>query len=173
MIVPGAILCEWNGEQMTPVGPTWAKRADKEFVVGERYYIEARQTRSEASHRHYMATVSEAWRNLPEAIADRFPSEDHLRKWALIRAGFHNSRSIATSSKADAERLAAFMRPLDDFAVIDATDSVVTVYTAKSQSWQAMGKEQFQRSKTAVLDIIADLIGSSREELQQNTDKAA
>jgi hypothetical protein len=61
-----AILMTWDGETMTPLNRTWAGRADKQFVVGETYFVEAMHERSMASHRQYFASLNEAWRNLPE-----------------------------------------------------------------------------------------------------------
>ncbi len=161
------ILCTWDGEAFAPAGSLWSKRANERYVVGERYTLEPREERSAESHRHYFATIHTAWQNLPEAAATRFPTEDHLRKWALIKAGYRDERSIACSSKAEANRLAAFIRPMDDFALVIVGGAVVTVYTAKSQSMRAMGKAEFQKSKDAVLDALAALIGTSADELKQ------
>lgn len=163
------IFCEWTDEgAMRPVGPTWAKRADQEWIVGARYIIVEVEDRSPKSHSHYFAALTEAWRNLPDELAERFPTMDALRKYALIRAGFRDERTFVCASAAEARRLATFMRPMDDFAVISAHDCAVVVWTAKSQSHRAMGREDFQRSKDAVLDCVASLIGSSRETLRRN-----
>jgi hypothetical protein len=69
--------------------------------------------------------------------------------------------------------LAAFVRPTDDFAIVTATGATVTVWTAKSQSVKAMGGKDFQVSKQAVLDVIADLIGVSPETLSREAGQAA
>lgn len=126
-----------------------------------------REHRSKVSHDHFFASVAEAYKNLPEDIAADFASEDHLRKWALIKAGFRDERSIVASSRAEALRLAAFVRPFDEFAVVVVREAVVTVYQAKSQSLRAMGKAEFQRSKDAVFDVLAKLIGTDVSELKQ------
>lgn len=173
MSVPDSILADWDGESFVPAGPVWAKRADDKFVVGERYSIEIREARSIASHRQYFATINEAWMNLPDALAERFPSADHLRKYALIKAGFRDERSIVCASKAEAARIAAFIRPIDDFAIVIAQDATVTAYTAKSQSMRAMGKADFEASKRAVLDIVSTMIGTDAETVSKNTEKAA
>lgn len=136
-----------------------------EIGAGEVVTLERREERSSASHNHYFAAINEAWANLRESDAQRFKSPEHLRKWALIRAGFHDERSIVCASKAEALRLAAFMSPLDEYAVVVPSEAVVTVYTAKSQSMKAMGKDSFQRSKDAVLSILAALIEVEPEAL--------
>ena len=154
----------WTGEAMVPARG-FAKRCDTEFVVGVVYHLEAMEERSAASHRHYFASVNEVWQNLPEAMVEQFPTSEHLRKWCLIRAGFHQSRDIVVSSKAEAQRLAAFIKPMDTYAVVVARAAVVTVYTAESQSQKAMGKERFQKSKDAVLSLLAAMIGTDPVEI--------
>lgn len=166
------LLMQWDGEALHPVGPA-RRRANETLIVGARYMVEPQEPRSEVSHRHFFASINDAWSNLPDAAAERFASPEALRKFALIASGFRDERSIAFASKADAERAAAFIKPLDDFALVTVNDAVVTVWTAQSQSTRAMGKDRFQESKTAVLDYIASLIGHTGESLTKNTGVAA
>ena len=167
------ILCAWTGEAFSPAGRIWAKRADERFVVGQEYMVEAHEPRSLQSHNHFFAALADAWQNLPEQMAETFASPDHLRRWALIKAGFRDERSIVCASKAEAKRLVAFIKPIDDYAVVVAHEAVVVVLTAKSQSMKAMGKRDFQASKDAVLQIVSDMIGSTTERLNQNAASAA
>ncbi len=153
---------EWNGEVMIPLHP---RRADKTFVVGQRYSLVQHEDRSEASHRHEFAWLKEAWQSLPEHLAERFPTSEHLRKWALIRAGYSNSHTITCRSKAEALRIAAFIRPMDEFAVVVVQGTTVTRYTAKSQSKRAMGAKMFYESKEKIMDVVARLIGVAPQEL--------
>jgi hypothetical protein len=146
----------WDGEVMRP---TNARAADRLYVVGEVYRMEPVEDRSAASHRHYFAAINDAHDNLPHELAERFPTPDALRKYALIRTGFRDERSIIASSKAEARRLAAFIRPIDEFSVVSVHDAAVVVWTAKSQSMRAMGRKDFQASKDAVLGFVAELIG--------------
>jgi hypothetical protein len=159
------IPMQWDGEVMRPT-KGFAALADKLFVVGEVYTLdESDPTRSMVSHRHYFATVYDAWLNLPEGEAERFPSADHLRKYALIRAGYRDERSIVCSSKAEAQRIAAFIKPMDEYAIVAISEAVVRVYTAKHQNMRAMGRKVFQESKDAVLDVLASMLGVSKDEL--------
>ena len=128
---------------------------------------------SAASHSHYFASLTEAWRNLPEDMAERFPTVEALRKWALIKAGFRDERSVVCSNKTEAQRIATFIRHLDDMTVVVVTEATLTVMTAKSQSMRAMGRVEFQRSKEAVLDVVAQMIGVKRDALAANAGKAA
>ena len=152
------ITFAWDGEAMKPL-PRFAQAADREYVIGETYNLAEVQDRSSASHRHYFALINEAWMNLPEALSERFPSAEHLRKYALVKAGYRDERSIACASKAEAQRVGAFVKPMDDYAVVVVFGASVMVYTAKSQSVRAMGKADFQASKEAVLGVLADMIG--------------
>lgn len=154
----------WTGEAMEPL-PAFTRRCDAAFVVGEVYNLDAIEERSAKSHAHYFASINEAWQNLPENLVEQFPTSEHLRKWCLIRAGYHQSRDIVAASKAEALRLAAFVKPMDSYAVVTARGAVVTVYTAESQSMRAMGKQRFQESKDAVLSLLAAMIGTDPIEL--------
>lgn len=168
----GPIIYTWTGDAMVPRDRRFAYQCDRQFVVGENYCLVQHEERSAASHRFYFASIAEAWRNLPEQLADRFPSPEHLRKWALIRAGFRSERTHVAATKAEARRLAAFIQPVDDFAIVTASGLSVTVWTAKSQSVKAMGKADFERSKQAVLDILANLIGVDAKDLKAAAEAA-
>lgn len=163
----------WDGEVMRPASPVWARRADKQFVIGAIHHLVQEEPRSGSSHGHYFAVLTEAWRNLPEALAEQFPSVEHLRKYALIEAGFCNVSSMPCAGEAGAQRVADFIRPLADYATVTAHKNIITVRTAKSQSYRAMGKADFQRSKEAVLEIVSAMIQVAREELADAAGKAA
>ena len=160
----------WSGEHMAPLN---LRAADRQYVVGQRYRLAVHEDRSEASHRHYFAAIADAFSNLPEELAAEIPSPEHLRKMALIKAGYRDERTIACRSNAEAEKLKAFIKPMDDFAIVLAEGLVVKVYTAKSQSARAMSKEDFQASKQAVLDILAEIIGVTPDQLSKNAGQAA
>lgn len=167
------VLLRWEGDGFTPANAYHAKRADQMFVVGELYAMAEHADRSGDSHRHYFASLKEGWLNLPQHLQERFPSPEHLRKWALIKAGFFDSRTLVLQSADDAKRVAAFMEPKDEFAVVTVDGATITEFTAKSQSYAAMGKRAFQESKDRVLDVVSDLIEISRAELERNAGKAA
>ena len=156
------VVFRWDGESMVPRHP---RIADKHFVIGQDYTLLEHLDRSAVSHRHYFACVNEAWKSLPEDLAERFPTADHLRKWALIKAGYRDERTFPAASKAEAVRIAAFLRPMDDYAVVIVREAVVIAYTAKSQNTRSMAKQEFQESKDAVLTVLADMIGVAPETL--------
>jgi hypothetical protein len=148
----------WDGDAMRPL-PGFADAAAARYGLGEVVTLAPVEPRSSPSHRHYFACVREAWINLPAEHAARFASEEHLRKWALIKAGYRDERSIVCASSAEARRVAAFIRPIDDYAVVTVEGPVILQFTAKSQAPACMGRAQFQASKEAVLAVLAELIG--------------
>ena len=162
----------WDGEHFVPPARL-AKLCDKHFVVGQAYMLVEHQERSQRSHAHYFACVNEVWKNLPEDAIERYPTADHLRRWALVRAGYADHRELVADSSEAAARIAAFVKPMDSYAVVTVRGCVVTIWTAKSQSQRAMDKKTFQESKDRVLDILAGLIGVTRDDLQQNAQEAA
>lgn len=158
---------QWDGEAMR-IRPSFQKRADELFCVGETYTLEVLEERSAASHRHYFAAVNEAWANLPEHLSEQYPTAEHLRKGALIRAGYRDERSIVCASRAEALRVAGFIKPLDSYALVTVTEAVVRVFTAQSQSQKAMGKDLFLKSKADVLETLADMIGVQTAALHEH-----
>ncbi len=160
------IVYEWTGSEMRPLG-RFAKSCDRDFVIGERYMLAEQQDRSSRSHAHYFAALNDAWQSLPDDQGDRFPTSEHLRKFALIKTGFADSRQFVASSEAEAVRLAAFIQPSNTYALVTIEQLVVTVWTAQSQSMKDMGKERFQASKTAVLDYVAVVLGTTRQEIEE------
>jgi hypothetical protein len=148
----------WDGGAMRPL-PAFAAAAAARFRIGEVVALALAELRSSPSHRHYFACVREAWVNLPEGMADRFATEEHLRKYALIKAGYRDERSIVCESRIEARRIAAFIQPVDEYSIVTVTEAVITHFTAKSQSAEAMSSAEFQASKGAVLGILAEMIG--------------
>lgn len=170
---PEATLFTWMGDQFIPASAHWQKRADKLFTIGQRYALVEEQERSSASHRAYFASVNEAWRNLPDSLAERFTSADHLRRYALITKGFCTSQDVVCATRAEAVRWAKIAQQMDEYAVVEVRGSVVTIHRAKSQSYRAMPAGEFQKSKEAVLGVLSELIGVTPRELTENTEKAA
>ncbi len=146
----------------------WAHLADKHYAEGELVRMERHEIVSSASRGHYFATLKDAWANLPDEWAVQIPSPEALRKYALIKAGYCDQHTFTCASKAEAQRLAAFLKPVDEYAIVIAKESTVTRFTAKSQSERAMGKKGFQASKDAVLGIVAEMLGTNAKALTEN-----
>lgn len=162
------ILCVFKGGVFAPARPSAISRAGRFYREGEEYALVEYAPRSQKSHNFYFAAVADAWRNLPEEWAQEFASPDHLRKYALIKAGFHTSDTMVCPDHATAERMAALIRPIDEFGIVTVDGNVVRRFRAKSQSFRGMSREEFRASKDAVLDLLASMIGSNRAALENN-----
>jgi len=126
------------------------------------------EERSAISHAHYFAVIGNAWANLPEDLAADFPTAEHLRKWALIKAGYiAGTHTTVCRSGAEARRWAMFSRQVDKYAIAVVQDRIVTVHQAASQSLEAMGKVKFQKSKDAVFGVLSQLLGVDVTELER------
>jgi hypothetical protein len=139
--------------------PRSQRLADKAYCVGEVYWLVPHEERSTATHNHEFAWLKDAWLNLPEDIADQCPTQEHLRKRALIDSGFYNETITDAGSNAAALRVASTMRAMDEFALVIVRGPLVVFRKAKSQSRRAMNKQEFQESKTAIIETISAMIG--------------
>lgn len=148
----------WNGESFDPANRFWANKCDERFVVGQGYTLDEVHARSSATHAHYFALLNDIWHSLPDHLSEQFPTSEHLRKYALIKTGFHTMQQHVCKSEAEARRLAAIIKPYDSYQVVIVKDSVVTVYHAISQDHRSMDRRMFQESKEKVLDWCASLI---------------
>ncbi len=166
------VLFEWDGDAMVPI-PQQKALANEQYVVHERYRLVEIKTRRQGSHNHYFAALNEAHKNLSDSDLMRFPKAEHLRKWALIQTGWLNRTEHPCATKAEADRWAARMKARDEFAVVFAQGDVVVEINARSQSYRAMGKEDFQKSKWDVLNKVAELIGVSGDDLRRNAGRSA
>jgi len=161
----------FDGERMVPDMPSLAA---SRYEKGGRYMLAVWTPRSKASHDHYFAVIDDAWDHLLTGeLGERFATSEHLRKWCLIRAGYCDKRDIVTGSPDEAVKLAAFVRTLDEYALVVVKDAVVTIWTAKSQSQTAMGRATFEQSKTDVINVLAGLLEVDPETLRKQGGMAA
>ncbi len=146
----------------------------RQFTDGEEYRLAAEEERSAASHKHYFAAIHEAWQNLPENLADRFPTAERLRHWCLVKCGYATEQIIVLETVRDAERFAEYVSEYrGDDTFVKRDGDIIKIWTAKSQSTRAMDKDEFQASKQAVLDLLSDMIGTTVTELKKNAGQAA
>jgi hypothetical protein len=136
----------WDGAALHPL-PAFANAAGASLPVGGVVAMAPAELRSPPSHRHYFACVREAWVNLPEEHAARFASDEHLRKYALIKSGYRDERSIVCASKAEARRIAAFIRPTLDYAVVLVEGPVIIQFTEPAAPADASGPACAQRTR--------------------------
>lgn len=139
---------------------------DRQFELEEDYPLARIENRSMASHNYYFAALSDAFDNLPEAWAQEFPSAEHMRKWVLIEVGFFTIEEHDFDTAKDAKKFAALIRKLDEYARIKIVGTTVMIRRAKSQDHRSMKKEEFEASKSAVLEYTSQVIGVKREQLE-------
>ena len=158
----------WTGDSFIPI-KRHAKLCDERYVVHERYELEVTQGRSTKTHNHEFAWLAEAWASLPEKYQFEpwAQSTEHLRKKALISTGFCTTETFACGTRAEAMRWASILRSDDEFALISLQGTTIHRFRALSQSKRAMGAKEFQRSKTAVIDYIANLLEVPAQELER------
>ncbi len=152
------IVYRWTGETFEPSTNYQAHLAGQRYEEGQLVALTEFHQRSDKSHDHYFATLHDMWLNLPEELSKDFPNAEVLRAHALIESGYCNKRQIVLRSNAEAERVAAFLRPSNALAIVTIEGAVVTEWTAESQAYRAMGKKRFQESKDAVLDWVNGLL---------------
>lgn len=160
------VECIWTGEVFKPANPGQHRAASARFGEGEVVPLDVAHGRSKVSHDHYFAVVTEAHGTLPESLAERFPTPDSLRHYALCKAGYCDVETFVGSSRAEALRLAAFCRAgAKDGVQVVVNGASITRLTPHSQSLKAMGGKVFQESKSAVLETIAGLLETTPDRL--------
>lgn len=171
-MIAAPILYTWSGEAMIP-SPRLLARCNEQFTVGDTYRLIEHEDRSQRSHNHQFAEIHQAWLNLPEELAVNFPTDDHLRKYALIMTGWCDKRQLVCRSHVEAERIAGFMRPTDEYAIIEVKDNIITEYVAKSQKRNKMNAADFQKSKTDILNYVAPMANTTPAKLKQAAETVA
>lgn len=153
---------------LRPVGRHAAAVLAEHLGEGQIVRMIEQEERSEVSHRHEFAWLREAWANLSDDLRVEYPSPEALRKRALIRTGWCTVQDYACGSKAEAMRWATFLRrEVDEYTVIEVSESVVRVFRARSQARGKMNREEFTASKNAVLEWVSGLLGVEPGALEQ------
>jgi hypothetical protein len=155
----------WDGENLVPLR-RHAKFLDASLVIGERYKVDLIEERSAKSHKHFFAQLREIWLSLPDDVAEQFPNDDALRKFALIKTGFCDRADVVCANNQEAMKYAAVLARLDPYTVVSIQGRTVSSWTAKTQKVKAMGAKDFNSSKHAVLEYCASLIGVRTNELK-------
>jgi hypothetical protein len=142
--------------------------ARQTYVEGAVYWLGVEPERTDKTHNHEFAWLTEAWKTLPDHIAADYPNAEVLRKRALIATGWCNVKDYPCASKAEAERLRRTLEAeLDAYAAVIVRDDVVRVCRAKSQARNRMKAAEFQQSKTDILRWVSDLLGVAPEALSR------
>ena len=115
---------------------------------------------SDAMRRRFFALVRETWNNLPDVQRERYPSSELLRKTALCRVGWAECKVVTCGSKKAALDVSLLSKHLDRYAIVDVSETVVTVFTARSMSKRQCPKKTFLDVSEKVLDWLSALLGT-------------
>jgi hypothetical protein len=155
--------------------------ARRQYHDGESYPLVILEARSRASHNAYFAEVHSGYDNLPESFAKNFPNAEYLRKYLLVETGWFEDDVWHLTTKKEATELAARTRTREPYArlkIFETSDDEGTrcwalrIRRAVSQSAAAMGKQQFEKSKRDVLDLLTTLIETTPAELRKNAGRS-
>ena len=159
------ILCTWTGDAFIPE-KRHEKALDAEMVIGDQYYIEPQKPASEKARRFFHAQLADLWQGLPEEIAERWPTVESFRKAGLIACGYCHKVEAVCATNQQAQALAASYTRLDDYVVVEIRDSVISVWTARSQRRNAMDAAERKAANAAVLEWAAAQVGVSSEQVK-------
>ena len=168
------LRAEWDGDALKPTA-RFRDAANRFFVVGLVYTVDADEPHSDAGRRAFFAELRSLWNNLPENLDSDYPTPEHLRKRALIKCGYYTSNSVVLKTDDEARVVAGIMKPLDEFSVVVVRGNVVTVYRAKSTKQRnvdghGMTKEEWDQAKKDVLAMLHALVGVAASEARKNLD---
>lgn len=150
----------------------FAALCDRQFADCEDYALAPTEDVSNKSRAHLFASISTAWKNLPEEDR-RFPTPDHYRKWALVQVGHCTESDFVLETEKDAKAMAIGLRKADEYAIIIRRGNVVKFCTAKSIASNAIKHDEFQKVKTAVLDLVSSMARTDSKTLENEAGKAA
>jgi len=150
---PPIVHCRWTGDAFVP----WSLYAVRKYYKpGETYPLVVSYERSNASHSHYFAALDDRWQSLPEHLQDEYPTRESMRHKILIKCGYCVERDWVFPTDNAATQFAAALIEADEecYCIIDVRGRVVRRYRALSQSYPAMDKAQFEKSKQDVLNYV-------------------
>jgi len=165
----------WTGEAMVPT-PESLPLCMRQFDKGALYQMRAMRERSVKSHNEFMALVKEAFDNLPEHLASRFPTVSRLRYWCLAKCGYCAEKTRIFQTRHDAKVFEDYVIESSTTSYCQVEGNVAMIWTPTSQRYKydpEMDYEEFEKSKEAVLELLADMIGVHPRELKRNAGKAA
>lgn len=119
----------------------------------------------------------------PESAEFQPDSEEHLRKWALVKAGHRETTDIAVPyaeeetslTKLIAITIEAAVRAAGGFAFIrpHPDGGMVRVFKAKSIAFPNLGQAEFNALNDSVEDVYRAETGLEPEEVLKQTEAAA
>lgn len=165
------VIFTWTDEGvMKPLG-RFMNLCQRQYVIGEEYALGPVEEVLPRERGAIFAETKRAWKNLDHEFDGKFPSLEHLRKWALIEVGYYTQSETVLSTAKDAKNMALQARKLDDYARISVVENVVIIRTAKSISGAALKREEFKIVKKAVIDLLASMANTTAADLSKEAKK--
>lgn len=128
--------------------------------------------RSSKQHRWLFACIRKAFETLPEKQIPRFPTAEHLRKGALIKAGWCDIHQQAFSSAKVADLAAkSFKLGVNlttggkNYTLAIANDNVVTYAVPRSISFKACRGPDWEAVCIGVINYLSELVECDVTEL--------
>lgn len=121
--------------------------------------------RSQQAHNHQFAAINACFESLPARYAGAgfAANKDHFRKHGLIATGHCDAATSVWPDEETARRVSVIEKAKGmaehGYAVVKVEGCVVHLWTPHSQSYRAMGKDAFTKSKADVLDWAERLLG--------------
>lgn len=140
----------------------------RQYVDGEEYALAPVENVPSGSRGRLFIEVRETWNSLPEDD-ERFPTQEHLRKRALVAAGWTDHAQYVLETAKDAKQMARALRRADAYAVIRQVGNVVEVWTAKSIAGGQIHADEWRGVKQRALKWLADLTGSTAKALREHS----
>lgn len=147
------------------------------LVEGGVYNVSLAKDRSPESHKQFFAVLADAFYQIPDE-KQQWTNPEHLRKWCLCKAGWCDQKDTVLTTHDDALKLAAVIKCLDKYAVLNVSGNVVKHWVPKSMKVArgnngGMTAKDFQRVKQDIFDILDDYLGLDHGTLAKNAGKSA
>jgi hypothetical protein len=137
--------------------------------------------RSPEDHRRFFGVIRAAFHHWPEAHEFQPDSEEHLRKWLLIKAGYRDVTTIPVEY-ADAQpamlqlvvlTVEAAMKAAGGYAFVRPHGVGLAIFAAKSIKWDTLSQKKFNIVRDAVESVIKAETGLEPDDILKETERAA
>lgn len=139
---------------------------ERQFELEDDYPLGPAENAPSRGRAAIFATVHDVWDNLPDT-QKAFPSEEHLRKTALVKAGWADHSQTILDTPGDAKKFGVMVRKVDAYAIITISGNVVDVWTARSIATGRITSEEFKPVKLRALKWLDSLVGLTPEQLEE------
>lgn len=158
---------EWTDDEVMKPLPRFQSLCARQFVIGEVYSLDPTEEVSQHDRGGLFAAVKSGWKTLAEEWDGKFPTTEHLRKWALIEVGYCTQDEYTLKNEEDAKVMTKALRRQDEFCRIAIHGDTVIVRNAKSIANNAIKSKEFKALKKQVLDLVGSMCNSTAADLDR------